>query len=97
MKLHWTVLRNLFVVVGFLVTYGSLATELSGVQVQGLSWAWYTLIGVTILLITLGITIVQLYLDNRNLRSQDKELERKKKQLEIEKLEWEKVSREDRF
>lgn len=51
------------------------------------------MIGVTALLIALGIVIVQLYLENRYLKSEDKKLETEKKRLEIEDLKWKRLSR----
>lgn len=87
MKLHWRLLKKLFGALGFIFTYGALTANLFKVPVLGLlSWEWYTLIGVSVLLIALGATIAELHLTNRNLTSQDKEQEREIRDLEIRKL-----------
>ena len=90
MKLHWRVLRNLFGAIGLVVSFGSPIASLFKTPVIGLSWEWYVLMGITVLLITLGVTIAELHNNNQKLTSHDAEQGRKKRQLEIEKLEEEK-------
>ena len=86
MKLRWRLLRNLFGAIGMVVSFGSPIASLFKTPIIGLSWEWYVLMGITVLLIALGATIAQLHLTNRNFTSQDKEQEREVRDLEIRKL-----------
>lgn len=60
-----------------------------------LNWVWWAIIGFIIFFLVVMSVIVRLILTVRCLHSDEANLDRKKKQLEIEKLEAEKMSREN--
>lgn len=76
----------MFVIIGLVVTYSPLIAEAKGVSIWGLSWAYYALIGVTILVISIGVIIYGLYSENKGFHSEADRLDIEKKELEIQKL-----------
>ena len=94
MKLQWRVLKNIFMIASGIVTYGSVSAWLMDIQPKGLSWPWYILIGVTILILTLSITIKQLHSENNYFKGEEHQLHMRQKQLEVEEKEIKKAERE---
>lgn len=92
----------LFTVVSFAATYLPLYASWSGVNMWGIAWQIWAMIGFTVFWVTIGIVIWQLHSEIKHLTDKDTELERKRKALEIkekelniEKLEIDKKHRED--
>jgi len=90
MKLTWRIGKTILAVIGFVTTYLPFVifyiTPGGKDELFGLSWYWWMFIGVTILWIALVIIIIQQHQDIKKLTSEDTQLEREKKKLEIEKL-----------
>ena len=74
------------VIIGLVVIYSSLIVEAKGVFIWGLSWAYYAIIGVTILVTSIGVIIYSLYSDNKRFYSEAYRLDKEIKELEIQKL-----------
>ena len=94
MNLLWKILKVVTIVTGFAATYGSLAADAWGVDMWGLEWQYWTMIGFTIFWISLAVVIWQLHSENRRLNNGDAKLERCKRKLEIEELKAKASSRE---
>ncbi len=86
MRLLLMILKAMFVIIGLVVTFSPLIAEAKGVSIWGLSWAYYAMIGVTILLISIGVIIYGLYSENKGFHSGEYRLDIEKKELEIQKL-----------
>ena len=91
MKLYWRIVRKMLIGLGAAISYGSPIAKLLRVSFWGLSWEWYTLIGVSILTASLLWIIADLHSENKELKSEDKELWRKDTKLRIEKYEGERI------
>jgi len=94
MELLWKILKVVAIVTGFVATYGSLAADAGGVDMWGLEWQYWAMIGFTIFWISLAVVIWQLRSENRRLNNEDSKLERCKRKLEIEELKAKASSRE---
>ena len=68
------------------VTFLALGLGFRGVNMLGLDWLWWAIIGAGILWISLVSIIVRLFYENRKLMSKDAKQEREKRELEIEEL-----------
>ena len=86
MRLLVRILKAMFVIIGLVVTYSPLIAEAKGVSIWGLSWAYYAMIGVTILVISIGVIIYGLYSENKGFRSEAYRLKKEKTELDIQKL-----------
>lgn len=86
MRLLSRILKAMFVIMGLVVTYSPLIAEAKGVSIWGWSWAYYAMIGVTILVISIGVIIYGLYSENNGFHSEAYRLDIEKKELEIQKL-----------
>lgn len=62
----------------------------------GLNWIWWSIIGFSIFFVVVATVIIRLIRSMRHFQSEDAKLDRKKRQLEIEKLENEKTDRNSR-
>jgi hypothetical protein len=94
MKLLFRALIIVLTIAGFVATYLPLIADTLGWNMRGLAWQWWAVIGFTVFWVSVVIIIVQQYLQIRNLTCKEAELERRKRQLEIEQLEYDKLTRE---
>jgi len=86
MRLLLRILKVMFVIIGLVVIYVPLIAEAKGVSIWGLSWAYYAVIGVTILVISIGAMIKGLYSENKGFHSKAYRLDIENKELENQKL-----------
>ena len=87
MKELCKILKVIGLVVGFFATYVFLVTDALEVNMWGLAWPYWAMIGFTIFWVSFAIILWQLYSENKKLKSPEHLLEQKKKQLEVEELE----------
>jgi type VI protein secretion system component VasK len=93
MGIVWMVLELEFVLLSVALAYGSIVAELLNVPPIGLSWEWANLIGLTALLISLGIIIVRLHRENSRFRSEEYKRRKEKEELELKELRYERSRR----
>jgi uncharacterized membrane protein len=88
------VVQGVIAVFSVVITFLPMIYALSNKQPEflGLNWIWWAIIGFSIFLAVITSVIIRLILSIRYFQSEDAKLDRKKKQLEIEKLEREKPS-----
>jgi protein-S-isoprenylcysteine O-methyltransferase Ste14 len=93
MKTILNILKWIFAIIGFIATYLPLMADYWRFNMWGLAWQIWAMIGFTIFWIAIAIVIWQLHSANKRMMSEDAKLERHKKELEIEKLEADKIKR----
>jgi uncharacterized membrane protein len=88
------VVQGVITVFSAVTTFFTMSYALSHGEYEflGLNWIWWAIIGFSIFFVVVASVIIRLVLSIRHFQSEDAKLDRKRRQLEIEKLEREKPS-----
>jgi len=91
MRLASRILVTIGGVAGFVATYLTLWASYADVDVWGLAWQLWAIIGFTVFWVSLATVMWKQHSDIRNLSGRDARLYREKQELEIEKLKSERL------
>jgi hypothetical protein len=86
MKSIWRILETMGAITGFVATYLPLYLDYRGVNIWGLSWQIWVMIGFTVFWLTMGVVIWRLSLQVKRLTNKDAELQREREKAQIRHL-----------